>query len=55
VICPNGLPAPGGRLESCRKCPSGAYEPAGGCPNEGGGGNNCPQGGCSGGLPGTGN
>lgn len=54
VVCPNGTTAPNGNLSLCPKCPSGIFVPAGGCPNEGGGGNNCPQGGCSGGLPGTG-
>lgn len=59
--CADGSAAPGGNLASCPTCPDGSYRTTssssrpGGCPAEGGGGNNCPQGGCSGGLPGTGN
>lgn len=59
--CADGSVAPGGNISSCPTCPDGSYRTTsstsrpGGCPAEGGGGNNCPQGGCSGGLPGTGN
>lgn len=55
--CADGSVAPGGNISSCPTCPDGSYKTAsstsrpGGCPAEGGGGNNCPQGGCSGGLP----
>ena len=53
VTCPNGTKAPGNSLSQCPKCTNGSYVPVGGCPvtNEGGKGNNCPSGKCSGGVP----
>ena len=51
VTCPNNSPAPGGNLELCPKCRNGSFMTLNGCPNEGGVGHSCPQGGCNGGLP----
>lgn len=53
--CADNTPAPHGQLLNCPKCANGSFRTVAGCPVEGGGGNNCPQGGCSGGLPGIGN
>lgn len=55
VTCPDGSSAPNNNLSQCPKCSDGSYTPIGGCPtgpkNEGGSGDNCPQGGCNGGVP----
>src|SRR3989344_4458851 len=53
VICPNGNAAPNNNLSQCPKCTNGSYEPLAGCPapSEGGSGDNCPSGNCSGGAP----
>ncbi|MEQ1722585.1 MAG: hypothetical protein ABL930_05375, partial [Pseudobdellovibrio sp.] len=67
--CADNSTAPAGNIALCPKCPDGSYKTVasttrpGGCPAEGGSGNNntCPitptnpTGRCSGGLPGTGN
>lgn len=55
VVCPDGKTARDGNLASCDRCANGSYVPMGGCPssNEGGKGNNCPSGKCSGGVPTT--
>lgn len=50
VTCPDGSKAAGNKLENCPKCDHGGYKPVGGC-NEGGSGDNCPQGNCNGGIP----
>jgi hypothetical protein len=51
IMCPNNSPAPSGNVEFCPKCLNGSYRLAEGCPNEGGTGDSCPQGGCNGGMP----
>jgi hypothetical protein len=51
VMCPNNSPAPSGNIEFCPKCKNGTYRLVEGCPNEGGTGDSCPQGGCNGGMP----
>jgi hypothetical protein len=51
ILCPNNSPAPSGNVEFCPKCLNGSYRLAEGCPNEGGTGDSCPQGGCNGGMP----
>ena len=51
VMCQDNSPAPSGNIEFCPKCKSGSYRLAEGCPNEGGVGDSCPQGGCNGGMP----
>lgn len=50
-VCADSTVAPNGNLTMCPKCPDGSYKTVAGCPVEGGTGNNCPQGNCSGGLP----
>lgn len=58
--CQDGSKAPNGILNQCPKCLDGSFKslPSAnrpdGCLHEGGSGNSCPSGGCSGGLPGTG-
>ncbi len=54
ITCADGSLAPNGNLSQCPKCADGSYKNINGCPTEGGNGNNCPQGNCSGGLPTTG-
>ena len=51
TLCPNNSPAPAGNIEFCPKCKNGSYRLLEGCPNEGGTGDSCPQGGCNGGMP----
>lgn len=51
VMCPNNSAAPSGNIEFCPKCKNGNYRLVEGCPNEGGAGDSCPQGGCNGGMP----
>ena len=51
AMCPNNSPAPAGNIEFCPKCKNGNYRLLEGCPNEGGAGDSCPQGGCNGGMP----
>ena len=51
VSCPNNTPAPAGNIEFCPKCTNGSYRSSEGCPQEGGIGDSCPQGGCNGGMP----
>jgi len=52
-VCADASPAPNGNLLQCPKCSDGSFTTTSGCPIEGGDGNNCPQGNCSGGLPET--
>lgn len=58
IMCANNTPAPSNNANLCPKCPDGvtflSLTPCPADPGEGGGGNSCPSGNCSGGVPGSG-